>query len=193
MQAYSCFAVCVFSMAFGSIVKSVLLSPAQYQSRLGPCRQARQHSSTGSKITAVDLQRQLTALVLEDRSLPGIHAAVQQASETLIASADWQQLQGVFASAEAQPGAPRGAATATPKTAQRSAGASPWGFALRQPSRPKSAASADVSQLLPQVQQPQQQQAWQWSQVQQLTILGLGSVHNLLAQGNSQETQVSAL
>jgi hypothetical protein len=50
-----------------------------------------------------------------------------------------------------------------------------------------------VSQLLQQVQRPQQQQAWQWSQVQQLTVLGLGSIHNLLAHGNTQQTQVIAL
>jgi hypothetical protein len=42
------------------------------------------------------------------------------------------------------------------------------------------------------MQRPQQQQqAWQWSQVQQLTVLGLGSIQALLAEANSQLTQVS--
>lgn len=116
---------------------------------------------------AVDLRRQLVCSVLQNQSLPAVQGAVLQASHDLVAShPDWQQLLAVFATARAP-----------------TAG---WGFALRQPGQPRQqkqqqappAAGASI---------PSPPPGWDWRRVQQLRVLGLGSIHALLAEQQSSQ------
>lgn len=128
---------------------------------------------------AIDLRRQLVTSVTQALSLPGVQGAVLQASNDLVAShPDWQQLLAVFATARAQQ-QPAGVAQPT-QTAGR------WGFALRQPGQPRqqqqqappAAAGANI---------PPPPPGWDRRRVQQLRVLGLGSIHALLAEQQSSK------
>lgn len=143
-----------------------------------------------TRVAAADLKQQLVTSILQDKSLPGIRHAVTHNSGLLLASKDWQQLQSVFAAAASQP-APNvpDPLQQAPLPTQRSAGgSSPWGFALRQPNRTQPAASSSIPQLQQQAQQRQQRvRQWEWSSVQSFTVLGLGSIHALVDQGDAQQ------
>lgn len=182
-------------------VRSYISRP---RSRSSPaCRASlRQQQQHLTRQLAEVLQR---AQATETSQIQAAIKLVHQGVAVLVASPDWHQLQQTCRDAARQQLAAARAAAATPgmpgqpiaqsttnqshsvSTAGRpTTGSSPWGFALRQPSkhtlpaRPQSAAAgvtASADRLLP----GSQQQEWDWAAVQQLVVLGTGSIGKLRA------------
>jgi hypothetical protein len=140
---------------------------------------------------------------------------VHQGVAALLASPDWLQLQQTFQLAARQHNAtarqPQYAGFASSSinsgsssiSTSRPGGSSPWGFALRQPKQqltqqqPEQPSNTSTSRptAAPALSQQQQQQQtqWNWADVQQLMMLGQGSLSKLCAAGSRSTDAVRQL
>lgn len=155
-------------------------SPHAYRLPRHARRCARVHATPpGQQQHQLQHQKEsLVAAALAGAGSDQLAAAIVHASQTLAASPDFAHLKSAFAAAAAQQ-QQRQAQQQPQRPAQQQ---SPWGFALRQPG----ARSPPPQQQAAVSQQPQ----WDLQSVQQLTVLGLGSIVSLTG-GNSSSSSTT--